>query len=70
MEKQLMVTIRDGAGEEGLTLACKRGKLFRNDQELEELFKEGYRVHNYAIVEEEKKKSKSPYTLVKVFLKK
>ncbi|HWJ27995.1 MAG TPA: hypothetical protein VNS32_15725 [Flavisolibacter sp.] len=71
MEKQLMISIPNVAGEDGLTIACKRGELFRKDEKLTELYKQGYRVHNYSIVNEEKKSPASKlYTLVKVFLKK
>lgn len=71
MEKQLMISVPNVAGEDGLTIACKRGDLFRKDEQLEELYKQGYRVHNYSIVKEEKKSTSSKlFTLVKVFLKK
>jgi len=71
MEKQLMISVPNVAGEDGLTIACKRGDLFRKDEQLEELYKQGYRVHNYSIVKDEKKSASSKlYTLVKVFLKK
>ncbi len=66
-----MITIPNANGEEGLTMACKRGELFRNDSELEKFYKQGYRVHNYSVVKETKTNhSAEPQTLVKVFLKK
>ena len=72
MEKQLTVRIPGASGEEGLTEACKRGELFRYDSELEHFFRQGYRVHDYAIEEEVKpsKASRMAATLVKVFLRK
>lgn len=69
MEKQLIVTVPGLSGEEGLNIACKEGKLFRNDEKLESLYKDGFRIYNYSIVEEKKPKGLSG-TLVKVFLKK
>jgi hypothetical protein len=70
MDKQLTISIQNAAGEDGLTIACKRGELFRNDSELERLYSQGYRVHDYSIVEEKQNERKGLYTLVKVFLKK
>ena len=34
MEKQLIVSIPNVSGEDGLTVACRSGKLFRNDSQL------------------------------------
>jgi hypothetical protein len=70
MEKQLTISIPNVAGEDGLTIACKRGELFRKDHKLEELYRQGYRVHNYSIVDDKKSNSSALGTLVKVFLKK
>jgi hypothetical protein len=71
MEKQLTVAVPNVKGEDGLTVACREGKLFRNDAQLEDLYKEGYRIYNYSVVEEPKvKKSSKLQTLVRVFLKK
>jgi hypothetical protein len=71
MEKQLTVRVPYVAGEEGLSVACREGKLFRNDAQLEDLYKDGFRIYNYSIVKEPKEKRKSGlHTLVKVFLKK
>jgi hypothetical protein len=71
MEKQLTVRVPNVDGEEGLSVACREGKLFRNDARLEDLYKDGFRIYNYSIVEEPKVKRKSGlHTLVKVFLKK
>lgn len=69
MEKQLMISIPNASGEEGLTVACRRGELFRNDAELEKFYRQGYRVHNYT-VQETTTHSGQPETLVKVVLKK
>ena len=66
MEKQLIVTVPGVPGEEGLSIACREGKLFRNDGELEDLYKEGFRIYNYSIEKEKDVKG----TRVKVFLKK
>jgi hypothetical protein len=71
MEKQLTVRVPNVAGEEGLSVACREGKLFRNDAQLEDLYKDGFRIYNYSIVKEPKaKRSSGFHTLVKVFLKK
>ena len=70
MEKQLTIAIRNAAGEDGLTLACKRGELFRNDSQLEKLYSQGYRVHDYSIVDEKRADATEPQTVVRVFLKK
>lgn len=69
MEKQLTVSVPNVAGEDGLSVACREGKLFRNDAALEDLYKEGFRIYNYDIVEEPKRTS-ALHTLVRVFLKK
>ena len=71
MEKQLMISIPNASGEEGLTMACRRGELFRNDAELEKYYRQGYRVHNYSVVPAERTThSSEPQTIVKVVLKK
>lgn len=71
MEKQLTVRVPNVAGEDGLSVACREGNLFRNDAQLEDLYKEGFRIYNYSIVKEPKvKQSSKLHTLVKVFLKK
>ena len=69
MEKQLTVAIPNVSGEEGLTIACREGRLFRNDARLEDLYKDGFRIYNYSVVKE-KKAVNTIQTLVKVFLKK
>ena len=68
MEKQLTVAVPNVSGEDGLTVACREGRLFRNDAQLEDLYKEGFRIYNYSVLKE--KKSNPLQTLVKVFLKK
>ena len=69
MEKQLTVSVPNVSGEEGLTIACREGRLFRNDARLEDLYKDGFRIYNYSVVKE-KKAANAMQTLVKVFLKK
>jgi hypothetical protein len=70
MGKQLTVTVPYVSGEEGLTIACREGKLFRNDEQLEDLYKDGYRIYNYAVENDSTGRSSSRSTKVKVFLKK
>lgn len=70
MEKQLTVTVPNVLGEEGLTIACREGKLFRNDNQLENLYKQGFRIYNYTIVKEETGSPVNDHTLVNVVLKK
>ena len=69
MEKQLTVAVPNVSGEEGLTIACREGRLFRNDAQLEDLYKDGFRIYNYSVIKE-KKAVNALQTLVKVFLKK
>ena len=69
MEKQLIVTVANFAGEDGLNIACKTGNLFRNDEKLETLYRDGFRIYDYSIVDEKKPRGLKE-TLVKVFLKK
>ena len=69
MEKQLTVAVPNVSGEDGLTIACREGRLFRNDARLEDLYKDGFRIYNYSVVKE-KKAVNTIQTLVKVFLKK
>jgi hypothetical protein len=71
MEKQLTIVVPDATGEEGLTQACKRGELFRNNTEIEKYFKQGYIIHHYSIVEGGGKSAPSGQgTQVRVFLEK
>ena len=67
MQKQLTVVVPNATGEEGLTQACKRGDLFRNDSEIERYYSQGYRIQKYAIVDIDKSRE-HPSTIVKVFL--
>ncbi len=67
MKKQLTVNIPNGNGEEGLTQACRRGELFRGDRQLEVLYKEGYRIYNYSVLDN---KNQANNTQVEVFLRK
>lgn len=70
MEKQLTVTVPNVAivGEEGLNIACREGRLFRNDPRLEDLYKDGFRIYNYSVENDLLQTPKQ--TKVKVFLKK
>ena len=70
MEKQLTISVQNAQGEEGLSAACREGRLFRNDPELEDLYRDGFRVYNYDVVEEEPSTISKLKTLVRVFLKK
>ncbi len=71
MEKQLIVSVPNVTGEDGLTIACKSGRLFRNDEKLEDLYKEGFRIYDYEVAEVKEKKPRGlRETLVRVFLKK
>ena len=70
MEKQLIVSIPNFSGEDGLTLACRSGKLFRNDSQLDDLYRDGFRIYDYSVEEVKEKKPSFRETLVKVFLRK
>ncbi|HWJ29012.1 MAG TPA: hypothetical protein VNS32_20885 [Flavisolibacter sp.] len=72
MEKQLIISVPNASGgEEGLTIACKTGNLFRGDEKLEDLYRDGFRIYDYAIEEVKEKKPRGlKETLVRVFLKK
>ena len=69
MQKQLTVIVPNVRGEEGLTLACKRGELFRNEPEIEKYYSQGYSIQKYAIVDVDSgTTSTNPRTIVKVFM--
>lgn len=71
MEKQLIVSVPNVSGEEGLTIACKSGNLFRNNERLEDLYRDGFRIYDYEVEEVKDRKPKGlKETLVKVFLRK
>jgi hypothetical protein len=70
MEKQLIVSVPNVSGEEGLTVACRSGKLFRNDSQLDDLYRDGFRIYDYSVEEVKEKKPSFKETLVKVFLRK
>jgi hypothetical protein len=70
MEKQLIVSVPNVSGEDGLTIACKSGNLFRNDARLEDLYRDGFRIYDYSVQEVKEKKPTLKETLVKVFLRK
>ena len=69
MQKQLTIIVPNASGEDGLTQACKRGELFRNDSEIERYYSQGYRIQDYSIVDVDGgTNSTNPRTIVKVFL--
>jgi hypothetical protein len=70
MEKQLIVSVPNASGEDGLTFACKSGNLFRNDSTLEDLYKDGFHIYDYSVEEVKEKKPSLKQTFVRVFLKK
>ena len=70
MEMQLTMTINGIGGEDGLSVACREGRLFRNDTELEKLYVQGFRVHNYQVIDDTVDELKQHQTTVKVILKK
>lgn len=70
MEMQLTMTILGIGGEEGLSVACREGRLFRNDSELEKLYMQGFRVHNYQVIEDTVDNKSQHQTRIKVILKK
>ena len=70
MGRQLTVLVENSfGGEDGLTNVCREGRLFRNDHELENLFKEGYRIYNYDVIGEERAEG-HPVIRVQVHLEK
>jgi hypothetical protein len=69
MEKQITVIVPNVQGEDGLSIACREGKLFRNDAKLEDLYKDGFRIYNYDVLDETENILQGK-TRVKVFLKK
>jgi hypothetical protein len=70
MEKQLIVSVPNVSGEDGLTIACKSGNLFRNDSRLEDLYKDGFRIYDYSVEGVKEKKPSFKETFVKVVLRK
>jgi len=70
MQKELTIRIANVSGEDGLSVACREGKLFRNDPGLENLYKEGFRIYNYSVEGEDNDPRGGHYTNVKVFLEK
>ena len=67
---QLTMTIWGIGGEDGLSVACREGRLFRNDSELEKLYMQGFRVHNYQVIDDTVDNHRQHQTRVKVILKK
>jgi hypothetical protein len=71
MEKQLTVIVPNASGEEGLTLACKRGELFRYNAEINDHYRQGYRIHDYSILDVHNTNTTAhPETVVRVILRK
>ena len=71
MEKQITVVVPNASGEEGLTQAGKRGDLFRYDAEINDHFNQGYRIHDYSVLDVHRSNSTaSPETVVRVILRK
>lgn len=71
MEKQLTVIVPNASGEEGLTQACRRGDLFRYDAAINDHFREGYRIHDYAVLDVQRRSTTAtPETVVRVTLRK
>ncbi len=70
MEKQLTILVPNASGEEGLTQACRRGELFRNNSQIEKYYSQGYVIYGYSILEANISTTTLPQTTVKVFLQK
>lgn len=70
MEKQITIVVPNALGEEGLTQACKRGDLFRNDASIENHYREGYHIYDYKVMDVERNENPEPRTIVKVIMKK
>ena len=70
MEKEITIVVQNAAGEDGLTQACKRGDLFRNDDMIEKYYSQGYKIYGYSIVDEQTTNTSRPQTVVKVIMEK
>lgn len=70
MEKELTISVPNAFGEEGLTQACRRGDLFRNDSQIEKYYSQGYVIYGYSILDSHASTSTHPETKVKVILQK
>lgn len=70
MEKQITIVVPNASGEEGLTQACKRGDLFRNDVSIENHYREGYHIYDYKVMDVERSENPEPRTIVQVIMKK
>lgn len=70
MEKQITIVVPNASGEEGLTQACKRGDLFRNDMAIENHYREGYHIHDYTVLDVDRNATPAPRTVVQVIMKK
>jgi len=70
MEKELTILVANAYGEEGLTQACRRGDLFRNNSQIEKYYSQGYVIYGYSILDTPTSTSTHPETKVKVILHK
>lgn len=70
MERQLTILVPNAYGEEGLTRACRRGDLFRNNSQIEKYYSQGYIIYGYSILDEPSTASATPATTVRVILQK
>ena len=70
MEKQITIVVPNASGEEGLTQACKRGDLFRNDSSIENHYRDGYHIYDYKVVDVDRNAAPEPKTIVQVIMKK
>ena len=70
MEKQLTIVVPNALGEEGLTLACKRGDLFRNNTSIENHYRDGYHIYDYKVMDVDRSADPAPHTTVQVIMKK
>jgi hypothetical protein len=69
MEKQITIVVPNASGEEGLTLACKRGDLFRNNVYIENHYRDGYHIYDYKVMNVDSA-APAPHTTVQVIMKK
>ncbi len=70
MEKQLTILVPNASGEEGLTQACRRGELFRNNSQIEKYYSQGYVIYGYSILDANTSSTTVPQTTVMVILQK
>ncbi len=70
MEKEITIVVPNASGEEGLTQACKRGDLFRNDTSIENYYRDGYHIYDYKVMDVDRNAAPEPKTIVRVIMKK